>query len=143
MGLLSVKASGLAAGSGGGPSTQTPTLNVLTDELYEIIKIDSPKPWENQTFLTDLYVNKGRSLRQISKELGCSKWLVRKQLERANIDDFSYQRESSEALIRKIMKLRERGMSFHKIAARLNYWRIPTRSGEGKWHAKTVRDQLR
>ncbi|RPJ65518.1 MAG: hypothetical protein EHM20_17770 [Alphaproteobacteria bacterium] len=44
------------------------------------------------------------------------------------------------ALKRKIKELRARGLSYQVIADLFNLWKIKTRSGEGQWYPKTIRD---
>lgn len=46
--------------------------------------------------------------------------------------------ERRSALIRKIVKLREQGLTLTKIADQLNADKIPTFSGTGKWHPSTI-----
>jgi len=57
-------------------------------------------------------------------------------------DDFHWivMKKIDSALARKVKDLRESGLSYQKIAEMFNLWRVETRSGEGIWHAKTVRD---
>lgn len=40
----------------------------------------------------------------------------------------------------KIKELRQRELSYQAIADLFNLWKIKTRSGEGQWHPKTIRD---
>ncbi|MGB0454349.1 MAG: hypothetical protein ACPGJV_11625 [Bacteriovoracaceae bacterium] len=112
----------------------------LTTEVSEIIKFKEPKPWDDSSFLTHLYVKKQWSLRRISKELGCHKSVVRKKLKQAGVDDFEFVVEQDKLLLKKVESMRERGLSYQRIADLLNIWNIKTRSGDGKWHAKTVRE---
>jgi hypothetical protein len=46
------------------------------------------------------------------------------------------------AAIRKMQKLRERGWSYWKIADVMNDWGIRTKTGKGKWHARSVQQIL-
>ena len=92
------------------------------------------------SFLTHLYVKKRYSLRRISRELGCGKSVVRRKLSEAGIEIIDQKIEIDSALARKVKDLRESGLSYQKIAEMFNLWRVETRSGEGIWHAKTVRD---
>ena len=93
------------------------------------------------SFLTDLYLRKGWSLRRISEELECSKGTVRKKLLEAGVeikeqgvgDDYK-------ALKKKIQAMRERGISYQAIADAFNLWKISTRTGDGQWYAKTIRE---
>lgn len=112
----------------------------LTTEVSEIIKFKEPKPWDDSSFLTHLYVKKQWSLRRISKELGCHKSVVRKKLKQAGIDDFEFVVERDKLLVKKVESMRKQGMSYQKIADLFNLWRIGTRSGEGRWFPKSVRE---
>lgn len=40
--------------------------------------------------------------------------------------------------IRKMRELRDKGFSYRKIAEVLNTMKVPTKTGRGKWHGKTV-----
>lgn len=44
------------------------------------------------------------------------------------------------ALKTKIQAMRERGISYQVIADAFNLWKVSTRTGDGKWHSKTVRE---
>ena len=44
--------------------------------------------------------------------------------------------------IRKMLELRKKGFSYWKIAAVFNSMKVPTQTGKGKWHAKTVHQIL-
>ena len=44
------------------------------------------------------------------------------------------------ALKKKIQTMKERGLSYQSISDAFNLWKIPTRTGEGNWHGKTVRE---
>ncbi|MBA2405104.1 MAG: hypothetical protein H0V66_10070 [Bdellovibrionales bacterium] len=44
--------------------------------------------------------------------------------------------------MKKIVKMRSRGLSYQTIAGIFNLWKVATRTGEGIWYAKTVRDLL-
>lgn len=52
----------------------------------------------------------------------------------------AHQRE--QAAIRKMQKLRDRGWSFWKIADVMNDWGMKTKTGKGKWHARSVQQIL-
>lgn len=57
----------------------------LSLEIYENLQLKSVPRYLDEAFLTELYVNKGLSLRQISKKLGVSRNVLRKQLSEKNI----------------------------------------------------------
>ena len=44
--------------------------------------------------------------------------------------------------IKKMRELREKGFSYWKIADVFNSMKIPTKSGRGKWHAKSIQQIL-
>lgn len=64
---------------------------------------------------------------------------MRKKLLEAGIE-LIQTKNTYETLRRKVTELREKGKSYQEIADVFNLWRIPTRSGEGGWHGKTVRE---
>lgn len=65
---------------------------------------------------------------------------MRKKLERAEIEIVQQRVDGERALAKKVQRLRKKGMSYQKIADLFNLWRIETRTREGMWHAKTVRE---
>lgn len=91
------------------------------------------------SFLTDLYLRKGWSLRRISSELGCSKTTVRKKLIEAGIE----LNDQSGSDLRSLKnKLRQRGLSDQAIGDLFNLWKVSARRGESKWYGKMVREVL-
>lgn len=124
----------------GGLSKHLNELFFLNIEISEIIKFSFPKPWDDVSFLTDLYLKKGWSIRRISRELGCNKSVVRKKLSETGSKTSGFSKKDCRDLTTKVQLLRQRGLSYQKIADLLNLWRVETISGDGKWHAKTVRD---
>ena len=94
------------------------------------------------TFLTDLYLKKGLSLRRISKELRSCKATVRKKLVEAGIEIKEQACHDYKALKKKILAMRERGLSYQAIADAFNLWKVATRTGDGKWHSKTIRELI-
>lgn len=93
------------------------------------------------SFLTDLYLKKGLSLRQISNELGCCKATVRKKLTEVGIEIKNFSK-NEHLLKNTITNMKSKGSSYQAIADSFNLWKIPTRTGEGRWHAKSIRDIL-
>ena len=67
---------------------------------------------------------------------------MRKKLKQAGVDDFEYIVEQDKLLVKKIKSMRNKGMSFQKIADIFNHWKIPSRAKRSKWYAKTVRDLI-
>jgi hypothetical protein len=114
----------------------------LTIEVAEIIPYRYEKPYEDVSFLTDLYLKKACSLRRISKELGCCKATVRKKLVEAGIEIKEQTIDDCTALKKKILAMRERGLSYQTIADAFNLWKVATRTGDGKWHSKTIRELI-
>ena len=47
------------------------------------------------------------------------------------------------ANIEKMKELRANGFSYWKIAEVFNSMKIPTKTGKGKWHARTILEVLR
>ncbi len=70
----------------GGPLEGQSQHFFLTIEVAEIIPYRYAKRYEDVSFLTDLSLRKGWSLRRISEELECSKGTVRKKLLEAGIE---------------------------------------------------------
>lgn len=112
----------------------------LTIEVAEIIPYRYAKRYEDVSFLTDLYLRKGWSLRRISEELECSKGTVRKKLLEAGVEIKEQVGDDYKALKKKIQAMRERGISYQAIADAFNLWKISTRTGDGQWYAKTIRE---
>jgi DNA invertase Pin-like site-specific DNA recombinase len=125
-------------GKSGGPLEEQSQQIFPTIEVAEIISYRHAKPYEDVSFLTDLYVKKGWSLRRISSELGCGKTTVRKILQKSGIDLIQDNRPSS-PLKQKANELRNKGKSYQEIADIFNLWKISTSSGKGIWHGKTIR----
>lgn len=118
--------------------------NFLSLEIVENLQV-KPRPKHlEETFLTDLYVKKGLSLRQISKRLRVSRNVVRKQLSEQNIS-FNLQRKVivKKNILKLILELREKGLSYQKIAQILNVQDVETRTKRGKWYSKTVKEVIK
>ena len=124
----------------GGPLEGQSQHFFLTIEVAEIIPYRYAKRYEDVSFLTDLYLRKGWSLRRISEELECSKGTVRKKLIEAGIEIVKHRRDEHKSLMKKIEEMRSRGLSYQAIADILNLWKVATRTSEGIWHAKTIRE---
>lgn len=63
-----------------------------------------------------------------------------KKLLEAGIELEDQGRDEHETLKKKILAMRERGLSYEAIVNAFNLWKIATRTGEGQWHAKTIRE---
>ena len=60
----------------------------------------------------------------------------------AGIDIMKLSEKNEKSLKNKIGEMKRRGLSYQAIADSLNVWKVPTRTGNGKWHAKTTREVL-
>jgi hypothetical protein len=67
---------------------------------------------------------------------------VRKKLLEAGIEINEQGRDNYQAIKMKIQAMRERGLSYQAIADAFNLWKISTRTGDGQWHAKTIRELI-
>ena len=65
---------------------------------------------------------------------------MRKKLLETGIELIDQNRDEHLALKKKIQAMRERGQSYQLIADAFNLWKVSTRTGDGKWYAKTIRD---
>lgn len=65
---------------------------------------------------------------------------MRKKLKQAGIDNFDYVVEQNIVLCKKIQLMRQKGLTYQEISDLFNIWKVNTRSRNGKWYAKTVRD---
>lgn len=124
----------------GGLSVRLSEPSLLNPEVSEVIELSSPKRWDDLNLLTHLYIKKSFSLRRISRELGCSKSVVRRKLSQAGIEIIQQKNDVDRALVKKIICLRERGLSYNNISELLNLWKVDTKSKNGKWFPQTVRD---
>lgn len=71
--------------------------------------------------------------------MGYSIVSIRKVLEMNNIDITPQTESYNKQLLRKINSYREHGLSYQKIADKLNLLKVATISGKGQWYAKRVR----
>jgi DNA-binding transcriptional MerR regulator len=67
---------------------------------------------------------------------------VRKKLIEARIELTHRNYNEHTALKKKVRALREKGLNYQAIADIFNLWKIATRTGDGKWHAKTIRELI-
>lgn len=65
---------------------------------------------------------------------------MRKKLTSTGVDLINRRDDKQTALKKKIRAMRERGLSYQTIAIFFNLWKIATRTGNGQWHSKTVRE---
>jgi hypothetical protein len=123
-----IRPDGVLKKSGGPLEGQSQTFS-LTLEVAEIISYRYEKPYEDVSFLINLYLKKGWNLRRISKELHCCQATVRKKLLEAGIELVDQGRDEHVTLKKKILAWRERGLSYEAIANAFNLWKIATRTG--------------
>ncbi len=65
---------------------------------------------------------------------------MRKKLLEVGIEIKEQVGDDYKALKRKIQVMRERGLSYQQIADTFNLWKISTRTGDGQWYSKSIRD---
>ena len=65
---------------------------------------------------------------------------MRKKLIEAGVEVMEHPLDEYRALKKKINELRGKGLSYQAIADLFNLWRIETRSTDGIWHPKTIRE---
>lgn len=118
------------------------------------------KPYENKFFLHQKYVVEGLTCEEIATQIFSARTTVLKYLKIHGIPVREvgtnqkrkrglaygskvqkrsvavYKREQD--TITKMRNLRDRGFSYWKIAEVLNAMKVPTKTGRGKWHARTV-----
>ena len=56
----------------------------------------------------------------------------------AGIEIILRKTDVDKALVKKIKKLREDGLSYQRIADLFNLWKLETNSGKNEWYAKAV-----
>jgi hypothetical protein len=127
--------------------------------LVDCFKHDLLKYLVLEDQIHDLYVRDKLSLKQIALRMGVSRDYVRKTLFRKGIPVIHGRRETDltgqipygwrrregklvpfrreQKVIEQMQAARERGVSLHKIAKRLNERGVPTKAG-GMWHARSV-----
>lgn len=116
--------------------------------------------YKNKSFLHQKYVVEGLSCQEIADNIFSARTTILKYLKEFGIevrDTGSNQRRKrglafgskvqSRTIVEhkkeletlaKIRELRERGLSYWKIADVLNTMKVPTKTRRGRWHAKTV-----
>lgn len=109
--------------------------------LMDEVVIKERQKVDDQDYIRGLYVKKQMSLRKIASKLGCCRDTVKRRLLDIGVK-VNYTSKSYKKLSQRANVLVERGDSFQVIANKFNIWRVPTRSGEGMWHPKTIRDLI-
>ena len=121
-------------------------------QLIDYIAIQPRVIGENQKKLASLWVEKGESLREVSRATGHSREYLRKQLRKFGIQkekspprvvpfgwswksDQLVENAKEQAVIREILILRAGGMSLKEIAAELNRRAVPTKDKGRWWHS--------
>lgn len=137
---------------------------VLTNPAYPIIQESQPfatfKRFLDKDLLEARYVVQKRSCEEIATEIGAARTTVLKYLKvygipvretgtsilkRRNLaygrrivnhEEIAHKRELEN--VEKMRRLREQGFSYWKIADVLNSMKIPTKTGRGRWHSRSV-----
>ncbi|MGB0453769.1 MAG: recombinase family protein, partial [Bacteriovoracaceae bacterium] len=134
-------------------------------QLTKNIKFVAHPAYLDKQFLQQKYLEEKLGATEIAQLIGSSKTTVLKYLKRfgiptrkvgANLRNhkngvaYGQKMEKRElqnhkreqANIDKMKELRANGFSYWKIAEVFNSMKIPTKTGKGKWHAKTVQQIL-
>jgi hypothetical protein len=129
--------------------------------LTDMIDFQYVFPLTDRSFLHQKYVLEGLSRRQIAELTASSKATVTRYLHLHNIVTARPGRRSwqhpgqlpygtrlhngrvvpnkaEERILRRMCELRERGLTYRQIVARLEAARIPTKTGRTRWAATTV-----
>lgn len=136
--------------------------NLLVPPLYltDIVPFFATPAFKSKEFLQAEYVEKRRSCEEIAAEIGSSRTTVLKYLKVHGIavreigHNIKRKRgicfgqkilnrklvfhKSELETIERIRKLREQGYSYWKIADILNALKVKTKTGRGRWHARSV-----
>lgn len=100
----------------GSPINYITQNHFLSLEIFELLELKPRPKYLDESFLCELYLNKGLRLRQISNKLGVSRKVVRKQLSSQNIDiKKTLKTPVSGKVLRMIQKMRLEGISYQKI----------------------------
>lgn len=65
---------------------------------------------------------------------------MRKKLIEAGVEIIDQCKDADRLLVKKVEEMRDRGLSYQAIADIFNLWKVATRTGEGKWYGKTIRE---
>lgn len=133
-------------------------------EMSNIIDFFHEPEVLTKEFLHEKYVVEGLSCAEISRSVASSRTTILKRLKECEIELrpvgsnqkrkrgvgygekiekrklIEHKRENE--AIQKMCELRDKGFSYRKIAEVLNTMKIPTKTGRGKWHGKTVHQIL-
>ena len=145
----------------GGASPTNPELLYSKTYLHDFLEVPDNRSYQNPIVLHQKYVLERASLAQIGKELLCSKSAVRRALVEADIPlrdgvgqaklrcgvkfgtSVVRGRRVADAhelrVVETICALRQDGLSFDRIAARLTQLGIPTKTRRKKWNGGCVR----
>lgn len=143
--------------TGSPPDVPTRTI-FLNTQVIDIVEFRQLPLWKDPFFLNENYVKEGFSVPQIAQKIGCAKSSVIRGLELAGISTRPKYRVNAKEekapeslgqyhkkLLRresvaldKIRNLKKQNCSSYQIAKILNAMNIPTVTGAGKWHPKTV-----
>ena len=136
-------------------------LNFFPFGIFSMISVVNTIPlFKNKEFLPQKYVVKKLTCEEIAKEIVSARTTVLKHLKLYNIpvrevgsnqtrkrglaygsicvkkNELDHKREIEN--ISKMRELRDKGFSYHKIAAIFNSMKIPTKTRKGQWHSKTI-----
>lgn len=129
-------------------------------EVIKIIELSARRKLKDKAFLQQKYVEEQRSMQDIGKMIGCTGRTVLNYLRqneiivrpigarapRNKVVPYGYQMRGikmvkltkQQNILSDIGRWREQGESYRKIAEKLNGMGIQTRSGKGKWHARSI-----
>jgi hypothetical protein len=116
--------------------------------------------YKNKSFLHQKYVVEGLSCEEIATQIFSARTTVLKYLKihgipvreigrnQKKVRGLAYgqkikerilaEHKREQEIIFKIRELRDKGLSYWKIADVLNTMKVPTKTRRGKWHARTV-----
>ena len=143
-----------------GPSRPYPQLFRSITQVPDLIPFSKDKRWENANLLHEKYIVLGLSLKQIARELCCSKNTIRSALMRTGIPLRGRQEKgrssnprygtkatkghrvedkTEQKVIKTVHEMHNDGISFPKIAKYLTGAGVPTKTRRKKWHHEVVR----
>ncbi len=147
-----------------GPLTTSVTTNFPPPKLSMNSEVQHLPLYKSEFFLHQKYVLEGLSISEIATQIFSSRAAVAATLKRHDIPirpaDISnknraqlgygqawqkhsiIQHKRELAAIEKMKTLRAQGFSYWKIADVFNSMKVPTKTGRGKWHARSVQQIL-
>lgn len=133
------------------------------DQLSNFIEFNVIPLYRQESFLRTEYLEKGRSIHEIAAEIFASRSAVSANIHRLGIplragdqiqegqlafgqrikNGLRVCHKKENVTLRRMIDLRQRGFSYHKIADILNALAIPTKNKKSKWHGATVMNMLK